>query len=104
VRRIAWFAAAALVAACGTEVMPAKAPLDRIRLPTGLAVVDGRLLVASSNADLLFEEATGGTVIALEPSAALTTFALTGAVAIRSFTGDLAVARSAPLGADVPDA
>jgi hypothetical protein len=106
VRSGAWLALA-LAAACGSEAKPTSGPLDRIRLPTGMAVHRGgaqaRLLVASSNGDLLYDEKTGGAVLSLDPGS-LTTPAVTGALNVHSFAGDLALARSEERGAGVPDA
>lgn len=101
-RGLAW-CALALVAACGAESKTPSGPLDRIRLPTGLAVVDGRVIVASSNADLLFDERTGGSVIALDPLS-LDTVRIAGAVNVRSFAGELAVARPGSPGPGLPAA
>lgn len=88
--RIAWIAAAALAAACGETPEAESGPLDRLYRPTGLAVHEGRLLVVSSNGDLLFSDDTGGTLIALDPST--DPAGVDGALAVRSFGGDLAVA------------
>ena len=99
--------ALALAVACGREAELGPAPLGPIRLPTGLAVDgQGRLIVASSNADLLYAESTGGTVTVLDPldPATLSSIELTSAVTVRSFAGDLAFARTEPWGAPVPDA
>ncbi len=94
-RRVAWFAVA-FAAACGSAVNPDAGPLDRIYLPTGIAVhrtaAGARLLVASSNADLRYDVDTGGAVIALDPSA--DPAVLHGGVNLRSFVGDLVVARN----------
>jgi hypothetical protein len=87
-RRLAW-CAAALAAACGGEVTPLPGPLDHIVLPTGIAFQGGQLLVASSNADLLFDVGTGGAVIAIDPASGL---AQPGGANITSFAGELAVA------------
>ena len=101
-RRAAW-CALALAAACGSEIKTAPAPLTGIRLPTGMAVHDGRLLVINSNADLLYDEASGGVLLdlAVEPSFAVSTV---GALRTHSMGGDLAVARTEAPGAGVPDA
>jgi hypothetical protein len=94
-RRVAWFAAA-LAAACGSPANPEAGPLDQIYRPTGLAVhrtgAGARLLVASSNADLRYDVDTGGSVLALDPSA--DPAVLRGAVNISSFAGELVVARN----------
>ncbi len=91
-RRLVW-CAVALALACGETAKTQPGPLDRIYRPTGLAVESGRLLVASSNADLLYDDETGGSVIALDP-ASLDSVRVAGAVTVRSFAGDLAVART----------
>jgi hypothetical protein len=101
--------ALALAVACGKEAELGPAPLGPIRLPTGLAVdAQGRLIVASSNADLLYAESTGGTVTvlnAVDPTLLSTSsIHLASVVPVRSFAGDLAFARTEPWGAPVPDA
>jgi hypothetical protein len=97
--------ALALAAACGTETKVPSASLDRIRLPMGLAVHHGDLLVVSSNGDLALDEATGGTLMSLAADpASLSSAALVGAVRVRSFGGDLALARLEAPAADVPEA
>ena len=89
-RRFVWITAA-LAAACGEAAKPQPGPLDRLYLPTGLAVQDHRLVAVSSNGDLRYDDATGGSVIALDPSE-LDTVRVDGAVNIHSFGGDLAIA------------
>ena len=65
----------------------------------------GRLLVLSSNADLLYDETTGGTLTTLDPVTVDTdTMRLDDAINVRSFGGDLALARTEAWGAAVPDA
>jgi hypothetical protein len=69
--------------------------------PTGLAVVAGthRLLVASSNADLLYAQDDGGAILNLDvgiPPAGPATVGVVGALNVESFAGDLAVARPLP--------
>jgi hypothetical protein len=93
VKRLALLALVA--AACGERANPQAGPLDQLYMPTGLAVHQGRVLVASSNADLRFDEETGGSVIAFEPSDAFTTARIPtgGGVNVRTFAGDLAVMR-----------
>lgn len=91
--------ALALSAACSSELTAPPGPLGQIRLPTGMAALGHRVLVASSNADLLYDTGTGGTVISLDPSADLSTVRIAGAVNVQSFAGELAVARP-----DVPGA
>ncbi len=89
-RRLVWITAA-LAAACGEAAKPQPGPLDRLYLPTGLAVHDHRLIAVSSNGDLRYDDATGGSVIALDPTS-LDTVRVDGAVNIHSFGGDLAIA------------
>jgi hypothetical protein len=101
-RKLLW-CVVALAAACGKDVVPGPGPLDHIRLPTGLAVLHGRVLAVSSNSDLLYDELTGGTVISLDP-VTVDSVHIDGAVRVRAFGSDLAVARAAPQGVDVPDA
>ena len=94
--------ALALAAACTSEPTAPAGPLGQIRLPTGIAVQDHRLLVASSNADLLYDTDKGGSVISLDPSAdpvGLSSVKIAGAVNVPSFAGELALARP-----DVPGA
>jgi len=89
-RRLVWITVV-LAAACGEAAKPQPGPLDRLYLPTGLAVHDHRLVAVSSNGDLRYDDATGGSVIALDP-ADLDAVRVDGAVHIRSFGGDLAIA------------
>jgi hypothetical protein len=104
-RKLAW-CVVALVAACGKEVMPGPGPVDHLRFPTGLAVHNGRVLAVSSNSDLFYDEATGGTVISLDPVSLTSpvTVDIMSALRVRSFGGDLALARALPPGVGVPDA
>lgn len=99
-RRAAW-CALALAAACGAEKTAGPAPLTGIRLPTGMAVQDGRVLVVDSNADLLYDEGSGGVLLDLVigPSFAVSTV---GAVRTHSMGGDLAVARPDAVGTGFP--
>lgn len=100
-RSFAW-CMAALAVACGESAKTPSGPLDRIYRPTGLAVHDGRLLVASSNADLLYDDETGGSVIVLEPALDPAHIPTGGALNVRSFAGDLVVAD--PVACGLPDA
>ena len=90
--------ALALAAGCTAEPAAQAGPLDRVRLPSGMVVDDGgRLLVASSNSDLLYDDATGGSVISFEPGAVLTgtsSVTIHSAINVRSFAGELAIART----------
>jgi hypothetical protein len=101
-KKLAW-CVVALAAACGADVTPGPGPIDHIRLPTGLAVHHGRLLVVSSNSDLLYDEVTGGTVISLDP-ATVDSVRIASALRVRSFGSDVALARTEPRGVGVPDA
>jgi hypothetical protein len=90
--RLAWIAAAVLAAACGDSAEPVPGPLGTVYKPTGLAVhrPSGgapRLVAASSNADLRFDDETGGAVLSIDPAGAATT----SGVNIPSFAGDLAL-------------
>jgi hypothetical protein len=99
---IAWCALAVL-AACGAENKAPSASLDRIRLPVGIAVHHGQVLVLSSNADLTNDEATGGSLLALAPDPVpAATVAIAGKLRVRSFGGELALARADVPGAGVP--
>ncbi|HEX9242258.1 MAG TPA: hypothetical protein VF875_07415 [Anaeromyxobacter sp.] len=91
------------LAACGSEAGLQSGPLDRMHRPTGLAVLDGRLLVASSNADLRYDQDTGGAILALDPGS-LDTVRVDGALNVRSFAGELAVARTLLQTAGAPEA
>jgi hypothetical protein len=90
--RLAWIAAA-LAAACGGESAdPVPGPLGQVYRPTGIAVHhlaggDARVIAASSNADLRFDDETGGAVHSIDPGGAAITFG----VNIPSFAGDLAL-------------
>jgi hypothetical protein len=111
VRRLALLAVAAL--ACrGNTANSTPGPLDRFFYPTGLAVLpvapagNHRLVVVSSNADLTYASDTGGSVISVNPEAQPDPV-VTGALNIRSFGGELALAYRAAcpaLPADGPGA
>ncbi len=128
-RRLAVALIALGIAACGEKTQYGAAPLNRFLYPTALAlrhVVPGtglpcapevvgmpslcqtQLLVASSNGDLRYDPATGGSVLALDVAAALDGYAPAsdppqppddttpmkgqlGGARVASFTGDLAV-------------
>ncbi len=79
-----------LLAACGELPGAEPAPLDRFYRPSGLAVHDGQLLVASSNFDLRYDLDRGGTIIAVDP--AVDPAPLLGGAWVASFTGEIAVA------------
>jgi hypothetical protein len=109
-RKLALLALAA-AAACNESAPSAAPPLDRFYYPTGLAVRKlasghAQLVVASSNFDLLYDAATGGTVIAADVDETLqrgagtspgTPIPLANPTAVRlgSFSGELAIAEPA---------
>lgn len=90
-------ALAAVLAAtgCGEVTQADPGPGDTFYYPTGIGVAFGKLLVASSNFDLRYDDATGGSLIAVDPEAG---DALRGSLNIRSFAGELAVADGAACG------
>lgn len=95
-RRLALLSVATLVACTSETSSRDPAPLDRFFYPSGIAVLDHRLFVASSNADLTYDQNTGGSVIGVnvcdrvaDPSC---TDAVAGALNLRSFAGELAIA------------
>jgi hypothetical protein len=89
VRRLA-FVALVVAAACGQTTKLPPGPSDTFYKPIGIGVYGGKLLVASSNADLRYDDPTGGTVIAVDPSA--DPAPLAGTINTRSFAGQLVVA------------
>jgi hypothetical protein len=91
-RRLAWLPLA-LATACGEQPLVGPAPLNSIHMPTGLAVVDHQLLAASSNADLLYADETGGSLLTLD-AALLDTVTVKGAINTWSFAGELEIARN----------
>lgn len=99
-RRLALLALAGTLA-CGKELPQLQAgPLDAFTFPTGLGVLDGRIVVVSSNADLTYESETGGSVIVADVCEApvppappsCTADAVAGALNVESFAGELGVA------------
>lgn len=85
-----------LVAACGEALNVEPGPTRAFYRPTGIDVYGGSLVVASSNFDLRYDGATGGSVIAVDPLSPAAGYpALApwlGGVNIESFAGELAVA------------
>jgi len=75
---------------CGEVSQLEPGPLDTFYFPVGIGVADGRLLVASSNLDLRYDDETGGSLIVVDPGT--TSATLTGGLNIRSFASDVAVA------------
>ncbi len=89
-RRLALAAAAAAIA-CGNPTVQREAgPLDRFFYPVGVAVLDHRLIVASSDADLTYSPDDGGSVIAVDPTAE--PIPVTGAVNVLPFAGEIGLA------------
>ena len=112
IRTASLIAASTLLALACSDTGPTIAPVtDRFFYPTGLAIrhepagclggsagCQTQLLVVSSNFDLRFDSATGGTVIAVDvdqalatPLAPLQAPALLGVARIGSFGGELAI-------------
>jgi hypothetical protein len=93
VRRLVWVALSA-AAACSQEASVGSGPTSTFYRPTGVGVHGGKLVVASSNGDLRFDTATGGSVISVDP-AVDRGGGLAGLVAglnVQSFAGELAIA------------
>lgn len=88
-RRLVWVALAASAACSDVSKLPA-GPVDGFYRPTGLGVYGGKLVVASSNADLLYDPATGGSVITVDP--AVNPASWIGGLNVQSFAGQLAIA------------
>jgi hypothetical protein len=85
----------ALAAACSEAQYSKPPPMDQFTWPIGLAtygLASGGtgLLVVSSNADLLYDTTSGGTVISLDPS--VSPLPWLGAIRIPSFGGTIGVA------------
>ncbi len=105
-------ALAAALAACGPGTAGNPPPLDRFYFPVGVAAVPvsggTAVLVSSTNFDLLYDPASGGTVIsvdplqaagpALPPAVPLPPAAVHGSVRIPSFGGPIAVADAGACG------
>lgn len=86
-RRLFWVLLA-LPVACSelSDVEPG--PTTSFYRPMGIGVHEGNLVVASSNADLRYDDESGGSVISVDPASG----AWRGGVNIRSFAGELAIA------------
>jgi len=93
VRRLVWIALAA-ASACSEVSRVDPGPTDTFNRPTGIAVFRGKLVVASSNSDLRFDGATGGSVISVDPAVQIGAdrAGLVGGLNIQSFAGELAIA------------
>lgn len=100
-RRLLWLALVAGTA-CNEISRAVPGPTDSFYKPAGIGVYAGRLVVASSNDDLLYDSATGGSVIAVDPADASDPARppLVGGFNIESFAGQLAIADPAvcPIG------
>lgn len=97
-RRLLWVVLAA-GAACSDVSKVEPGPTDGFYRPMGIGVYAGKLVVASSNADLRYDSATGGSVISVDPVSGQ----LRGGLNIESFAGQMAVAEPsacAGIGAD----
>lgn len=93
-RRIVMFVLALAAAGCSETVKLESGPLDAFYYPVGLGVravpaQASRLVVASSNADLRYDDATGGSLIAMNVADPVT---IAGAINLSSFAGELAIA------------
>jgi hypothetical protein len=93
VRRLVWVALAA-AAACSQQQSVSSGPTSTFYKPTGLGVLGGKLVVASSNGDLRFDTDTGGSVIVVDPAVDRGGgFAgLVDGIDIQSFAGEMAIA------------
>jgi hypothetical protein len=94
VRRL--FCVALLAGAACSEVSRVEpGSTESFYKPTGIGVYAGKLVVASSNADLLFDDATGGSVITVDPAVAgsdPTRVGLVGGILIQSFAAQMSIA------------
>jgi hypothetical protein len=79
----------ALAAGCGENVRLDPGPRDRFYFPTSVGVIDHRLVVASSNSDLRYDDDTGGSLLAVDVVDPMT---VAGAINVSSFAGELAIA------------
>lgn len=87
VRRLLWVALAAGTA-CSDVAPHDPGPTDTFYRPMGIGVYAGDLVVASSNSDLRYDAATGGSVISVDPVSGK----LGGGMNIQSFAGEMAIA------------
>jgi hypothetical protein len=90
------FCVALLAGAACSEVSKVEpGSTDTFYRPTGIGVYAGKLVVASSNADLLFDGATGGSVITVDPAVARpdpTRVGLVGGLLMQSFAAEMSIA------------
>jgi hypothetical protein len=94
VRRLFWVVLLA-GAACSEVSKVEPGSTDSFYRPTGIGVYAGKLVVASSNSDLLFDSATGGSVITVDPAVVPpdpTRVGLVGGILIQSFAAQMAIA------------
>lgn len=87
VRRLVWIALSAAAACSDVSNVP-PGPTDRFYMPMGIGVYGGKLIVASSNADLRYDSATGGSVISVDP---FTNVRIDG-LNVQSFAGEMVIA------------
>lgn len=103
VRRLVWVALLS-AAACSEVSRGEPGSTSTFYRPTGIGVYAGKLVVASSNADLLYDSDTGGSVISVDPAVVAadpTRAGLVGGIDIESFAGEMAIADPAdPRGAE----
>ncbi|HEY6098612.1 MAG TPA: hypothetical protein VIW03_04240 [Anaeromyxobacter sp.] len=93
-RRFVWVALAA-GAACSEVSNVEPGPTDVFYRPTGIGVHAGKLVVASSNADLRYDSSTGGSVTSVDPAVIRPDpdfAAFAGGLDIESFAGQMAIA------------
>jgi hypothetical protein len=93
VRRLVWLTLLA-GAACSEISAVDAGPTSSFYRPTGMGVVAGKLVVASSNGDLLYDTSTGGSVISVDPAIDRGDgkAGLVDGFNIQSFAGEMAIA------------
>jgi len=97
VRRLLLPVSLLAAAACGEEGYTRPPPLEQFTFPTGIGVTrlpsgDRAVLVVSSNADLLYDPSSGGTLISAAWDPVAQVLGQLGVVQIPSFGGPLVVA------------
>lgn len=88
-RRFAWIALCVALG-CGEVSRLDPGPTQSFYRPMGIGVYGGRVVVASSNFDLRYDDDTGGSVITVDP--AQDPVRWIGGINIRSFAGEMAIA------------